>query len=720
MLFVQSDVPEVSELCWLLMTGTPMGLLERCHAYKDKKAKGLPADAGLFTYPVLMAADILAYDADTVPVGEDQVQHIEVCRDLAASFNHHFGQTFVMPKAKMLDASAKVPGTDGEKMSKSYNNTLEVFEDPKAERKKIMRITTDSRPMDQPKEPETDHLFQLYSLVATDAEREAMAALYRRGGFGYGEVKKALADAAERFFGPARERRAELAADPERDPRDSGRRRRAGPPQGRRGARTGQSRVWPRRRRLERRAVAVQSTSRTRDGAQSSQSTPIAACSSRWRLCSRSSAALADRMAGVFDLACRRGAGGAVSDRRRAGRGRRLPGGDLSRTEFVAARSWRAASLGLVLGMLGRRHRGLLGLSRHLGEYAEKQRGDRLAAMVQATTDQWKPMPFSDYLAAVVRRDPVWWIDRRGVDRAGRGRGGRRDAARAIDCGIGESGEFERFGLSFPAQLALARRPAFGYNPPPLASQFRRKTRLAGTRHAEAPKDGRCPPRSTTQTPSMEAPAVDKLIVIGVDTRLAVGLAQALKDRCDVLGISFSPTVEGDDFPARPVRRGDGQRLAAAIEEAEPDCLIYAGSLVGFELGFAGQRPGLAAGAGDGRKPGGGRPAIERQIDRAFQRRGLRRSQDVPRRNGADHVDPSGRRSGFAVGADHWSPAARWWRERTPMAGRRPEPQPGLVERIADALRGGQPAPVDGQRFATPIFAADLAPTFARVQPSAI
>jgi tryptophanyl-tRNA synthetase len=215
-LFVQSDVPEVSELCWLLMTGAPMGLLERCHAYKDKKAKGLPADAGLFTYPVLMSADILAYDADTVPVGEDQVQHIEVCRDLAASFNHHYGQVFSMPKAKLLDSSAKVPGTDGEKMSKSYNNTLELFEDAAAQRKKIMRITTDSRPMDQPKEPDTDHLYQLYSLVATDTERESMAALYRRGGFGYGEVKKAVADAAERFFAEPRARRAELAAKPER------------------------------------------------------------------------------------------------------------------------------------------------------------------------------------------------------------------------------------------------------------------------------------------------------------------------------------------------------------------------------------------------------------------------------------------------------------------------------------------------------------------------
>jgi tryptophanyl-tRNA synthetase len=215
-LFFQSDVPQVTELCWILLTGTPMGLLERCHAYKDKKAKGLPTDAGVFAYPVLMAADILLYDSDTVPVGEDQVQHIEVCRDLAASFNHHFGEVFKMPKAKLLDASKKVPGTDGEKMSKSYNNTLEVFDDPKSQRKKIMRIVTDSRPMDEPKDPENDYLFQLYSLVATDAEREAMAALYGRGGFGYGEVKKALADAAERFFAEPRARRADLAADEKR------------------------------------------------------------------------------------------------------------------------------------------------------------------------------------------------------------------------------------------------------------------------------------------------------------------------------------------------------------------------------------------------------------------------------------------------------------------------------------------------------------------------
>jgi tryptophanyl-tRNA synthetase len=214
-LFVQSDVPEVSELCWLLMTVTPMGLLERCHAYKDKVAKGLPAGAGLFTYPVLMAADILAYDSDTVPVGEDQVQHIEVCRDLAGAFNHRFGQVFTLPKARLLDHTAKVPGLDGEKMSKSYGNAIEVFEPPAAMRKKIMRITTDSRPVDQPKDPESDNLFQLYKLFATDAEREEMAARYRRGGFGYGEVKKALADAAEAYFAPARAKRDNLAADPD-------------------------------------------------------------------------------------------------------------------------------------------------------------------------------------------------------------------------------------------------------------------------------------------------------------------------------------------------------------------------------------------------------------------------------------------------------------------------------------------------------------------------
>jgi tryptophanyl-tRNA synthetase len=214
-LFLQSDVPEVSELCWLLMTGAPMGLLERCHAYKDRKAKGLTCDAGVFAYPVLMAADILIYDSDVVPVGQDQVQHVEVCRDLAGSFNHQFGEVFVMPKEMVLDTSARVPGTDGQKMSKSYNNTLAVFEDAKVQRKQIMRIVTDSRPMEDSKEPVGDVLYDLIVHVAPEADREAMAALYRKGGFGYGEVKKALADAAERFWAEPRARRAELAAKPD-------------------------------------------------------------------------------------------------------------------------------------------------------------------------------------------------------------------------------------------------------------------------------------------------------------------------------------------------------------------------------------------------------------------------------------------------------------------------------------------------------------------------
>jgi tryptophanyl-tRNA synthetase len=215
-LFVQSDVPEVCELTWLLMTVAPMGLLERCHAFKDKKARGLPADAGLFTYPVLMSADILAYDATVVPVGEDQVQHIEVCRDLAGAFNHLYGPVFTLPVPRLVEGGAKVPGTDGLKMSKSYDNTLDVFEDPAAQKKKIMRITTDSRPMETPKDPETDHLFALYALVAPEEDRLRMAETYRRGGFGYGEVKKALVAAAAEHFAEARARRAALEADSER------------------------------------------------------------------------------------------------------------------------------------------------------------------------------------------------------------------------------------------------------------------------------------------------------------------------------------------------------------------------------------------------------------------------------------------------------------------------------------------------------------------------
>ena len=215
-LFVQSDIPEVSQLCWLLMTGAPLGLLERCHAYKDKASKGLRADVGLFTYPILMAADILAYDSNWVPVGEDQVQHIEVCRDLARSFNAHFGEVFIMPEAKIVPGAAKVPGTDGEKMSKSYDNTLALFGDPKELRKKIMRISTDSRPMEDAKDPETDHLFQLYRLFASEERIGEVSAIYWKGGFGYGDIKKRLADAAEIYLEPARKRRLDLENNPAR------------------------------------------------------------------------------------------------------------------------------------------------------------------------------------------------------------------------------------------------------------------------------------------------------------------------------------------------------------------------------------------------------------------------------------------------------------------------------------------------------------------------
>jgi len=215
-LFRQSDVPEVTELTWLLMTVTQMSLLEKCHAYKDKLARGIAADAGLFTYPVLMAADILAYDSDLVPVGQDQIQHLEVTRDLAQRFNHIYEtEVFVLPQAYVLDASAKVPGTDGEKMSKSYGNTIEMFEPAKKLRKKLMGIKTDSTPVEDPKDPTKDSVFQLYQLFASEEEQAALAARYRAGGMGYGEAKQILYDKALEYFGEARERRAVLEAHPE-------------------------------------------------------------------------------------------------------------------------------------------------------------------------------------------------------------------------------------------------------------------------------------------------------------------------------------------------------------------------------------------------------------------------------------------------------------------------------------------------------------------------
>jgi tryptophanyl-tRNA synthetase len=213
-LFRQSDVPEVAELTWLLMTVTPMHLLEKCHAYKDKKAKGLPADAGLFTYPVLMAADILLYDSDLVPVGADQVQHIEVTRDIALRFNGVFGEVLTLPNAHVVEATAKVPGTDGEKMSKSYGNTIDIFEEPKKLRKKIMSIKTDSTPVEEPKDPDRCSIFALYTLFATPEQQAMLAKRYRAGGMGYGEAKQALYDAALSHFAEPRARREQLASTP--------------------------------------------------------------------------------------------------------------------------------------------------------------------------------------------------------------------------------------------------------------------------------------------------------------------------------------------------------------------------------------------------------------------------------------------------------------------------------------------------------------------------
>jgi tryptophanyl-tRNA synthetase len=214
-LFRQSDVPQVCELTWLLSCVTPMGLLERCHAYKDKVAQGISADHGLFAYPVLMAADILIYDSDVVPVGQDQKQHVEVTRDIAIKFNEAFGQTLKLPEPYILKDVAVVPGTDGRKMSKSYGNQIPVFDTDSAIKKKIMGIVTDSTPVEDPKDPEKCNVFALYKLFATAEQTEEMAARYRKGGMGYGEVKKALVPMVLEYFADARRRKQELIADPD-------------------------------------------------------------------------------------------------------------------------------------------------------------------------------------------------------------------------------------------------------------------------------------------------------------------------------------------------------------------------------------------------------------------------------------------------------------------------------------------------------------------------
>jgi len=213
LLFKQSDVPEVTELTWMLTTVTPMGLLERCHSYKDKIAHGIAPYHGLFAYPVLMAADILIYDSNIVPVGRDQKQHVEVTRDIAIKFNEAYGETFVIPEPRIREEVASVPGTDGQKMSKSYGNTIEIFGDEKALRKKIMSLVMDSRSPQEPK-PDADKniAIQLLKLVAPGDVATDYEQRLRAGGLGYGDLKKGLFEQYWGCFAAARAKRAELAS----------------------------------------------------------------------------------------------------------------------------------------------------------------------------------------------------------------------------------------------------------------------------------------------------------------------------------------------------------------------------------------------------------------------------------------------------------------------------------------------------------------------------
>jgi tryptophanyl-tRNA synthetase len=213
-LFRQSDVPEVTELAWILATVTGKGLLERAHSFKDKTARGLNVNMGLFCYPLLMAADILIYRSDIVPVGQDQVQHIEMTQDMAGYFNNTYREVFVRPEPRLNEAYV-VPGIDGQKMSKSYGNTIEIFGEPKAIRKKIMGIKTDSTPVEDPKDPGTCNVFALLKLIAPPDEVADWERRYREGGMGYGEAKKRLAELYEQTFGSRREAREQWAARPD-------------------------------------------------------------------------------------------------------------------------------------------------------------------------------------------------------------------------------------------------------------------------------------------------------------------------------------------------------------------------------------------------------------------------------------------------------------------------------------------------------------------------
>jgi len=214
-LFRQSDVRQVTELAWILSTVTPVSRLELAHSYKDKIARGAPAAAGLFTYPVLMAADILIYDSDIVPVGKDQKQHLEIARDIATRINETFGskregRVLKLPEARIQAQTEVVPGIDGQKMSKSYGNTIDIFGDEKEMRKRVMSIVTDSTAVEAPKDPDTSTIVQLYTLVAYKEEAEEMREQFRKGGRGYGDFKKQLFEKLWDYFAPMRKRRDEI------------------------------------------------------------------------------------------------------------------------------------------------------------------------------------------------------------------------------------------------------------------------------------------------------------------------------------------------------------------------------------------------------------------------------------------------------------------------------------------------------------------------------
>ncbi len=205
--WVQSDIPEVTELTWILSNVTPLGLLERCHSYKDKVARGISPSHGLFAYPVLMAADILIFQSNIVPVGKDQKQHVEVARDIAIKFNNTYGDTFVIPEEEIQQDLATVPGLDGQKMAKSYDNTIEIFADEKTMKQKVMSIVTDSTPVDQPKNPETCNLFAIYKLFANEDQVKELDDKYRNKPLKYSEIKKELFGMIWEYFAEARQER---------------------------------------------------------------------------------------------------------------------------------------------------------------------------------------------------------------------------------------------------------------------------------------------------------------------------------------------------------------------------------------------------------------------------------------------------------------------------------------------------------------------------------